>query len=101
MAKKKKDPKTAVENEYPDFVEAVRGMSVVDLEKKLSTMSKHRVQTNEAMERDEKLSKTKDQIKELNELKKELEGPYKDTIEAVDLQSNYVVLLIREKGGQA
>jgi hypothetical protein len=100
MAKKKKDIKNAVESEYPDFVEAVQGLSVADLEKKLTTSAKHRVQQQEGMEAHKQLSDVKEKIKEMNELKKELEGPYKDSIEATDLQSQYLVLLMREKGGQ-
>lgn len=83
-----------IQKEYPDFVEAVSGMSVQQLESRLTTMAKHRIKTKQAKKEDEKLS-------EVAAIKAELEAPYNDTLKALDVQSEYVALLIKEKGGQA
>lgn len=90
----KKDIKKVVEKEYPDFVDAVSGMALQELEARLGTLNKHRVTTQNAKDADEKLE-------EIKQIKSELEGPYNDTIKAVDLQSKYVVMLIKDKGGKA
>lgn len=90
---KKKDIKHEVQKKYPDFSEAVDGLSVGDLETRLSTYAKELVKIKEAKEADEKLN-------DVLALKAELEGPYKDAKKAVELKSEYMVTLIREKGGQ-
>ena len=83
-----------IQKEYPDFVEAVNGMSVLQLEARLNTMAKHRIKTKQAKKEVEKLN-------EVAAIKAELESPYNDTLKALDIQSEYVALLIKEKGGQA
>lgn len=90
----KKDVKHEVQKKYPDFAEAVDGLSVGDLETRLSNYAKERVKVKEAKEADE-------QLKQVVEAKAELEGPYRDSLKAIDLKSQYMVTLIREKGGQA
>jgi hypothetical protein len=89
----KKDIKHEVQKKYPDFAEAVDGLSVTELEIRLSTYAKELVKIKEAKEADEKLA-------EVLELKAELEGPYKDAKKAVEQKSEYMVALIRDKGGQ-
>lgn len=83
-----------IQKEYPEFLDAVNGMSVQQLEGRLTTMAKHRVKTKQAKKEDPKL-------KEVSVIKSELESPYNDTLKALDIQSEYVALLIKEKGGQA
>jgi superfamily II RNA helicase len=88
----KKDIKMVVEKKYPDFADTVLGLSVEDLEKRLSTYAKERDNVREAKENDEKLE-------EIANLKSELEAPYKDATKAIDLKSRYIIQLIKDKGG--
>ena len=89
----KKDIKSTVEKNYPDFAEAVLGLSVEQLEQRLLGYAKERENVREAKEADEKL-------KEVSNLKSELEGPYKDAQKAINQKSRYLIALIKDKGGK-
>jgi hypothetical protein len=88
----KKDIKQDVQKKYPDFVEAVDGLSVSDLENRLLNYAKERENVRAAKEADE-------QLQRVLEAKTELEGPYKDSTKAIELKSRYIIALIKEKGG--
>jgi hypothetical protein len=90
----KKDIRSQVQKEYPDFVDAVNGLSVAELEQRLLAYAKERENVRESKEADEKL-------REVSELKSEMEGPYKDVQKAINLKSRYLIASIKDKGGAA
>ena len=88
----KKDKKTQVQEVYPEFVDAVMGLSVEDLNKQILLYAKERENVREAKEKD-------DGLRDLTEAKKLAEGPYRDTNKAINLKTSFLFELIKEKGG--
>jgi len=90
----KKDWKAKVEKDYPEFVDAVVGLSVAQLDERLLAYAKE----SEAIanSREEKIGEL---LRALADQKKTLEGPYKDAATANALKRRYIVKLIGEKGG--
>ena len=89
-----KNTKKTVQKEYPDFADAIAGLSVAELESRLLGLAKE----NEKLA-DIKEEKIGQRLRDLGDQKKELEGPYKDTSKAIRLKSRYIMMLIGEKGG--
>ena len=94
MAKKTVTVQEKVQKDYPEFVSTVDGLSVQDLEGKLSSYAKEADKVLVARKEDEELTKTK-------ALTKELSGPYSDALKAIALKTKYIIELIKEKGGDA
>lgn len=92
MAKSKVDIKEKVQKEFPEFTAEVDGLSVSDLEKRLSTYAKQAEEIEDAKDADEGLADAKDRVAELS-------GPYKDAKKAVRAKSKYLIALIKDKGG--
>ena len=90
----KKTVQEQVQKDYPEFVSTVDGLSVQDLEGKLSSYAKEADKVRVAREEDEELTRTK-------ALATELSGPYKDALKAIALKTKYIIELIKEKGGDA
>lgn len=84
--------KLEVEKKHATFVEEVVGLSVEQLKDRILAMVAHKQETMEHKDQNQKL-------KEVCDLKKEIEGPYKDTIKAIDLKTRYLANLVTEKGG--
>lgn len=84
--------KAKVEKEYAPFVDAVAGMSVEEMKNKILAYVGEKETVLLDKENNQKL-------KDVIELKKEIEGPYKDTLTAIDLKIKYLSHLISEKGG--
>jgi len=93
MKKPKKSFTEQVEKEYPDFVAVVAGLSVEDLDKRLSDYAKEQENALKAQEEDTELESTKEKLKELK-------APYNDVKKALRLKMRYLIKLIEEKGGQ-
>lgn len=93
MARPKEDIKTKVQKEFPDFTEVVDGLSIEQLEKRLSSYAKEGEAVETARENDEALQDAKDLVAELS-------GPYKDAKKAIRLKTKYIISLIEEKGGE-
>lgn len=74
--------------------DTVHGLPVKDLEENLLMYAKHREEVKEAME-------SSKEIKEAKEVLSELQGPYRDTMNAINLKSSYIALLIKEKNGES
>lgn len=82
-----------VQAEFPEFVESVMGLSVEQLEKRLSDYAKHRDEVEESKKADEELETAKAVVSEMA-------APYNDALKAINLKSKYIVAYIKEKGGQ-
>jgi hypothetical protein len=89
-----KSTKQQVQKDYPDFADAVAGLSVADLEARLLSYAKEVEKLSEA-----KKEKIGARLEDLAAQKKELEGPFKDAAKAIRLKSRYLLMLISEKGG--
>ena len=95
MAKVPKAKKTFVEKvqeEMPDFVGEVVGLSVDDLNKRLAAIAKASQENDENQEKDEDLAKAK-------LLAKELGDDYREPRKTLKKKTKYIVALIKEKGG--
>ncbi len=84
--------KLKVEKEMPDFANEVAGLSVDDLNGRLSQLAKDYEEIQTAKEADEDLES-------LRSAASEAAAPYRDGKKAVRLKSSYIVALIKEKGG--
>lgn len=94
MAREKKSVVEIVQKQYPEFTPTVDGLSVSELETKLSTYAKEAEKVKTAKEEDEELTQTK-------ALASELAGPYNDATKAIKLKMSYIIALIKDKGGDA
>jgi hypothetical protein len=92
--KPKKDIKSIVQKQFPEFPEVVDGLSLEDLEKRISTYAKEAENIEDAKEADEGLAAAKDQVAELS-------APYKDAKKAIRLKIRYLIQLVKDKGGNA
>lgn len=82
-----------VQGEYPEFVETVIGLTVEQLEKRLSDYAKNRNEVQEAKKADLELEAAR-------QVASEMGAPYADALKAIELKSKYIISLIKEKGGQ-
>jgi hypothetical protein len=92
MPRGQKSLEEKVQSEFPEFVETVMGLNVQELEKRLSDYAKNRHEVQESKKNDEAL-------KEIASQKSEMEAPYRDALNAIELKSKYIIKLIEEKGG--
>lgn len=88
----KRAKKKTFEDKNPEFVSEVVGMSVADLEKRVSTLAKGISDTEEAEKNDAGLNDAKAEVKEMK-------APYTDAKKDAKAKMKYVIKLIREKGG--
>jgi hypothetical protein len=98
MAKKvklTKQQKWELQNQ--EFVNSVVGLSVGDLNVKLSTLSKNQEEVRESLEA---AMEDGEPLKEaLNEVA-QLKGPFSDAKKLLKQKSSYVYQLLKEKGGK-
>lgn len=94
MPREKKSVVETVQEKYPEFTPTVDGLSVADLEGKLSSYAKEAEKVKVAKEEDEELNQTR-------ALAAELAGPYNDATKAIKLKMSYIIALIKDKGGDA
>lgn len=86
-----------VQKAYPEFIEAVDGLAVDDLKKKLLSYAKE----NEVVQAHVKaISEPGEALYLAKAAVSEITGPINDTKKAIKLKMSYLVLLIEEKGGQ-
>lgn len=81
-----------VQSEFPEFVETVVGLTVDELNKRLSDYAKNRHEVQESKKVDADLEEAKAQVSEMS-------APYNDALKAIELKSKYIISLIGEKGG--
>jgi hypothetical protein len=92
MGRKAKDPASALEKKInPETVDALRGMSVDELNERLVVLAKNEHEVETFREQDEALAKV---VAE----KAELEGPYKDQLKEIKATRTFVVRLLEEMG---
>lgn len=89
----KLDLKLKVEKEMPEFTGEVAGLSVEELNARLSQLAKDFEAVEEAKQADEELES-------LQAASREAAAPYRDGKKAIRLKSGYIVSLIKEKGGE-
>ncbi|CAM6004874.1 unnamed protein product [Sphagnum balticum] len=95
MGKTKKAKKTADEKfqeEYPEFVGEVVGLSVDQLNSRLAEQAK-------AAEWNETTKEEDEELEEAQKAASELAAPYRDAKKAIRAKSKYLIKLIKEKGG--
>lgn len=93
MAKQKKNFAEKIQEEMPEFANAVDGSSVDQLEKRLSDIAKAAEANEQAKEDDEKLEQAKAEAKELGAV-------YGDARKELRKQTKYIIRAIKDKGGK-
>lgn len=96
MAKQKKEPVTfegKVQKEFPEFTQEVAGLDVQALKNRIATYARELSESEECKENDEALQTAKAELKELG-------APYREVKKAVATKTRYLLVLIKEKGGQ-
>lgn len=93
MAKEKKSFTEKVQEEMPEFVGEVVGLSVDDLNKRLAALAKASQENDENQENDKELEQAKAHARELGET-------YREPRKAIKKKTKYIVALIKEKGGK-
>jgi len=81
-----------VQKEMPEFTSEVVGLSVEQLNARLSQLSKDAMACEDAKEADEELSTALANASELG-------APYRDVKKAIKLKSRFILSLITDKGG--
>lgn len=93
MSKPKKSVETQVQESMPEFAGEVAGLSLEQLNSRLSDLAKGREENQQAKEEDEQLESAK-------RLSSELGAPYRDAEKALKLKSKYIISLLSEKGSE-
>lgn len=91
--KSKKTVEQKIKEEMPEFLEAVIGLSVDDLNAKLAALAKDYEGVVQWQENDVELAQSREKVKEFN-------GPYVDAKRTIRLKNKYLVSLVIEKGGK-
>lgn len=76
-----------------EFMEEVMGLTVAQLEARITTYQKELDESEEHKKNNEALKEAKGEVAVI-------EGPYKDVKKAVQVKTKYLIELIKEKGGQ-
>lgn len=95
MARKRKAPKTfreKLDEAFPGFADEADTLNVQQLDKKISDMQKELQDSEQHKAENEDLRSAKFEYDELR-------GPYTDVKKAVGTKTQYLVKLVREKGG--
>lgn len=93
MARQGKTIQEKVEAEFPEFVESIMGLSVEELNARITQYTKNLDESEEHRKANETLRNLKDQVAEIN-------GPYNDVKKAINLKTKYIIELVKEKGGR-
>jgi hypothetical protein len=91
MPRKAKNPKQKVLEHLGERAEAFMAMTPDELKARLVTISKHEQEVEKELEGHEQIKELKDQLKEL-------QGPFKDTLKDIKIQRQFIVLTLEEKG---
>lgn len=93
---KKKSLQEQVRSKYPEFPEAVDGLSVEDLKKRVLSYSKENENVNDELAR---LNEPGNALYIAKAAVSEIAGPFNDAKKAIKMKISYLVQLIEEKGG--
>lgn len=91
--KQKKNIQEVMQKDNPEFASEVASLSVEHLDARLAQLAKDAQASEEAKEADEELTAAKAQSIDLG-------APYRDVKKAIKLKSEYIISLIKEKGGK-
>jgi hypothetical protein len=80
-----------------EFVDAVVGLSALDLNARLSTLSKNMEEVRESLE---EAMEPGNPLKEAKDAYAELKGPFTDASKLLKAKTKYVYRLLKEKGGK-
>lgn len=86
--------KTKVRDSMPEFTDAVDRADLPKLEAEMLKYSNYREEVEMSKQKDEKLHKAKETVKEL-------QAPYNENLKALKLKTAYLGLLIAEKKASA
>lgn len=92
MSKPNKSIETIIQDKMPEFAGEVAGLSIEQLNSRLSELAKSRELNSDAKEADEELENTRKLVSELG-------APYRDAEKALKLKSKYLIKMISDKGG--
>lgn len=93
MAKAKKDIEKIVGKKYPEFIDAVSGLSLSEIESRIATYAKEAENTLDAKSADEELARAQSLVSELK-------APYDDATKAIRLKIKYLIALGKERGSE-
>lgn len=99
MPREKKPLSEVVQEKHPEFASEVEKLDVIELEKKLSNLSKASEANEDAKEADMDDIGNPKSLGYASSLRADRIAPYNDLKKALRLQSRYVISLIRERGG--
>jgi hypothetical protein len=99
MPREKKPLSEVIQEKHPEFASSVEKMSTVDLEKKLSYLSKANEANEDAKEEDMDNVEDDKSLGYASALRAGRIAPYNDLKKDLRLMSRYVISLIKEKGG--
>lgn len=93
MNKPKPSIQQKVQKDFPEFADEVAGLSVEQLDARISETAKAAEEIQTSKESDEGLEEAKASVSELN-------APYKEALKVTRLKIKYLIALIKEKGGK-
>lgn len=89
----KQSIQTKVQNDHPEFVDEVAGLSIEQLDSRLAQLAKDNQAVNESKETDLELTEALKHSSSLG-------APYREAKAAIKNKSVYLISLIKEKGGK-
>lgn len=93
MSRPKQSVQDKVAKDLPEFADAVVGLSVDELNARLSQCAKDAETIRDQKEEDEELEQARAQVAEFA-------GPYNEGLRITRLKIRYLISLINEKGGK-
>lgn len=91
MGRPKKDLEKSIKEEMPEFYDSCQGLSQEQVDARLAQLVKDRNAVDESEDEDVELEEAK-------KLKSELSAPYRDARAAIKLKSDYLCLLLAQRG---
>lgn len=89
---KKKDLRSVIEDDHQTWAEAVKGLSIQELDNMILRFAKYKDELEEFKKADQELADAKETVKELN-------APHSENLKINGLKTKYLILLLGEKGG--
>lgn len=93
MSKPKVSVQEKCQKELPEFTDAVAGLSVEELDARLTQCAKDAEDIRDQKDADEQLEQARAQVSEFA-------GPYNEGLKINRLKTRYLIALIKEKGGK-
>ena len=98
MAKQKQNVMAVVQKEYPEFANVVDNLDVLELDKKIAVYAKELEKVQDDFNKNEEIQKELEGLKERENYLKE---PLKEAQKAIKLKIKYLILLVKDRGGDA